>query len=213
MVCLRDNDTAVRSKAAAALGHILTHVDVVKAVTRYQSTRPFLPGTSEKPGIKAENVDGYEEYWNNICDLLIDKDDQSAGSAFQAVEFLMCAARDQNNADAGSPWTVLLQRWAEKCFQRLFANLAAILHRARRLDCAGTVSSACRITLAQSPKTRLPRSESSSKWGRKPLKERTSLQNPKQCRGLYLPSALCWRKICLRSIPPSSTSRLKGSSK
>lgn len=81
------------------------------------------------------------EYWNQICNCLVDSDDQVASVAFNAVRSLMAQHKSLQESDSSSPWSTLARQWHDLCFKTIHKNLTAVLHRCSRLNASGRVCS------------------------------------------------------------------------
>ena len=88
-----------------------------------------------------ERSSACSEYWKQICDGLVDSDEQVAGTAFHVIQLLMNKKSTFCEGEEGMDWSVLLSRWCHLCIQVIRENLAAVLYQSDKLDAAGRVQS------------------------------------------------------------------------
>lgn len=112
----------VRAASVIALGHVLTHPQIVEKIAE----APDLANTSK-------------EFWQTIIDKMVDSDDEVVSAAFSTVTRLLSVVEATNNSPP-SPATAFLRKSKDFVFELLMDSLASLLYRAADLEAGAQVS-------------------------------------------------------------------------
>ena len=111
-----------------------------------------------------ERSNACSEYWKQICDGLVDSDEQVAGTAFHIIQLLMHKKSTScEEEEEVTDWSALLSRWAHLCIQSIRQNLAAVLYQSDKLDASGRVPS-CHSMVTQTDGLGMCRGRSVQNW-------------------------------------------------